>query len=114
MRPVGVAVKLSPKSALDVKLLARARAVKNEIVRMLSSRPETCSKACYEVEREPWIHRSWARCTTARPSAAEAPRWMAELVCWHCPGTKQCSCSSHGSDACGASQGARSVEGWPQ
>jgi hypothetical protein len=39
MRLVGAAVMLGPKSALDTKLLARARTVKGEIVRMLSSRP---------------------------------------------------------------------------
>jgi hypothetical protein len=114
MRLVGAAVKLSPKSALDARLLAQARAVKNEIVRMLSSRRETCSKECYEVERGRWIHRPWAGCTTARTSADETPRRMAELVCWHCLGTKQCGCSSHDSDVCGVCQGAGSVQGWVQ
>jgi hypothetical protein len=114
MRLVGAAVKLSPKSALDAKLLARARAVKNEIVRMLSSRPETCSKECYEVEHGRWIHRPWAGCTTTRTSAGEAPRRVAEVVCWHCLGTKHCSCSSHVSNVCGVCQGAGSVQGWVQ
>jgi hypothetical protein len=113
MRLEGAAVKLSPKSALDAKLLARAREVKNEIVRMLSSRPETCSKECYEVERGRWIHRPWAGCTT-RTSGAEALRRVAEVVCWHCLGMKHCSCSSHGSDVCGVCQGAGSVQVWVQ
>jgi hypothetical protein len=112
MRLVGAAVKLSPKSALDARLLAQARAVKNEIVRMLSSRRETCSKECYEVERGRWIHRPWAGCTPAR--AAEAPRQMAELICWHCLGTKRCSCLSHGSGVCGVCKGTGSVQGWVQ
>jgi hypothetical protein len=110
MRLVGAAVKLSPKSALDAKLLARARAVKNEIVRMLSSRPETCSKACYEVERGRWIHRPWAGCTTTRTNSAEAPRRVSELVCWHCLGTKRSSGSSHRSDVCRVCRGAGSVQ----
>jgi hypothetical protein len=113
MRLVGAAVKLSPKSALDAKLLARARAVKKEIVRMLSSRPETCSKECYEVEPGRWIHRPWAGCTT-RTSAAEAPRRVAGIVCRHCLGTKHCSCSSHGLDVCGVCKGAGSVQEWVQ
>lgn len=113
MRLVGAAVKLSPKSALDAKLLARA--VKTEIVCMLSSRPESCSKECYEVERGRRVHRPWARCTTTRTSAVtETPGRTAELVCWHCLGTKRCSCLSHDSDVCGVSKGAGSVQGWIQ
>jgi hypothetical protein len=117
MRMVDAAVKLSPKSALDKNLLARARAVKDEIIRMLSRRPETCSKECYEVEPGCWIHRPWAGCTTTRALAAEAPRRVAELVCCHCLGTKRCSCASgchESEDACRVCRGTGSVHGWVQ
>jgi hypothetical protein len=117
MRMVGTAVKLSPKAALDTKLLARARAVKGEIVRMLSARPETCSKECYEVERGRWIHRPWSGCTTSQAIAAEAPRQMDELVCWHCLGTKRCNCASgchELDDTCRVCRGSGRVRGWVQ
>jgi hypothetical protein len=114
MRLVGAAVKLRPKSALDAKLLARARAVKAEMIRMLSRSPATCSKECYEVESRRWIHRPWTGCTTTRTSAAQVPRRMAELVCWHCLGAKHRICSSHGSDVCGMCHEAGSLQGWVQ
>jgi hypothetical protein len=114
MRVVGTAVKLSPKAALDTNLLARARAVKDEIIRMLSGRPRTCSKECYEVEPGRWIHRPWAGCTTTR--AVEAPGHMAELACWHCLGGKRCDCSNCGAadHACGVCSGTGLVRGWVQ
>jgi len=113
MRVVGTAVKLSPKAALDTNLLARARAVKGEIIRMLSARPETCSKECYEVEPGRWIHRPWAGCTT-NPAPTEAPRQIAELVCWHCRGTGGCNCTSCNEPGCGVCAGTGLVRGWIQ
>ncbi len=50
MRVVGTAVKSSAKAALDTNLLARARAVKGDIIRMLGAPHETCSKESDEVE----------------------------------------------------------------
>jgi hypothetical protein len=117
MRIVGAGVRLSPKAALDTSLLARARAVKCELVRMLSSRPATCSKECYEVEAGRWIHRPWAGCTTSQAIAAEAPREMEELVCWHCLGTKRCSCAGgchEAQDTCAVCRGLGRVRGWIQ
>lgn len=116
LRVVGTGVKvvkLSPKAALDKNLLARARAVKDGIISMLSRRPATCSKECYEVEPGCWIHRPWAGCTTTRTPAAETSREMAELVCWHCLGRKRCNCANcqEPDDACGVCAGAGLVRG---
>jgi hypothetical protein len=109
-------VKLSPKAALDKNLLARARAVKDGIIGMLSRRPATCSKECYEVEPGCWIHRPWAGCTTTRGPAVEAYRDVVELVCWHCLGRKRCNCANcqEPDDTCAVCSGAGLVRGTVQ
>jgi hypothetical protein len=108
-------VKLSPRGALDKNLLERARSVKDDLIRMLSRRPETCSKECYEVEPGCWIHRPWAGCATP-PATTEAPRKMAKLVCWHCLGEKRCNCSdcSGQENACRVCARTGRVQGWVQ
>jgi hypothetical protein len=80
---------LKPRRALDTDLLARLREHKPEILDVLSRRPATCAASCYEVEPGRWIHRPWDGCKTTTPE--RKPRTF-KRACWHCGGTKVCTC----------------------
>jgi hypothetical protein len=72
------------------RILDELREHKREIIRLLSTRPQTCAPSCYEIAPARWIHHPWNGCTTPMPP--EKARREAERTCWHCGGEGKCTC----------------------
>jgi len=76
------------------RILHELREHKPEIVRLLSSRPQTCASSCYEVEPGTWSHRPWDGCQTCLVAQPKKPARKVESACWHCDGDRACRCST--------------------
>lgn len=87
VRVEGESLRLMPKSALDDDLLNRVREHKPEILTVLSRRPATCARTCYEIEPGRWVHRPWEGCRTVPPTPAAR---RVDSECWHCNGSGKC------------------------
>lgn len=102
-------LRLSPKCALDDALLARVREAKPAILEALRK----CSPDCYDVEPGVRIHRPHTGCTAIKAEAA--PQRKVAVPCWHCQGSKICSCiACYETGECVTCKGTGQVWRWVQ